>query len=234
MTRLPAYIDGKRAITLPSRLRTFCPSIRCCQDLPSSFPVLLQLETGTSGGPVVLHCITVTLTKVNLTTWQGSFGPVADCIQGRNGGAIDIEFTCNDVAPVDPQDCLQVFGMSIEGDAIDEDSCCCFDSNPALTGVGAGDFCLEGGLGTLWPNARLGDGTGCNCGNTWEEIDASDGSFSRVWSWVEDEYGDTCCDFSPDADDCCPDNPSSAMGGSPAMAMRPPQEVEEWLNGISE
>ena len=235
MTRLPGYIDGKRSITLPAHKRSFCRGpFRCCSEVPDTFPVLLQFEAGSSGSEYVFHCIMVTMTKINMTTWTGSF-TAPDCLRASTTeDEIPLEFTCDNDSPASPEDCKQVFGFSINGFAIDEDNCCCFDSDPDLTGVETGLFCLVGGLGTLWEDARDGDGTGCNC-TTWLLADESNGSIPIVWMYDEDEYGGACCEPSPCPDACCPTHATcgvaEATAGPESMAELD-EDVQRWLGDL--
>jgi hypothetical protein len=171
----------------------------------------------------------------DLTRWTGSMAAVANCVQGDGGGSIDLEFTCNDTAPIDPTDCTQVFAWTIEGNSITEENCCCFDSDPTHAQVEQGEFCLVGGFSPLWTGARVGDGTGCNCA-TWEAADALDGTIPIIWAYETDIYGGACCQPDPCPDDCCPGNPCGWTFASTASGFREhateslPKDVAEWLS----
>lgn len=230
----PGYFPstGKKSFTKPAHKISFCREIFCCSDVPDEWDALFQFEMGSSQGNVVLHCEKIIMTKINATTWTGTIAVVPNCLQGKNGEEINIEFTCNDQGPIDPRDCKQVFSWSMEGESITVVNCCCFDSDPQLTGVDAGNFCISGGLSPLWTGARLGDGTGCGC-NDWDD-DTEAGSLSIAWGWDPDLYGDPCCEPAPCPDDCCPPNPCA---GQAQMAPPTFDEIPEdlgWLRDISE
>ena len=226
---------GKVSYTRPAYRISFCAGVNCCAEIPDTLTCLVQLETGTSGGDVLLHCDAVTLTKDAVgNNWRGTFS-WADCI---DPDPFEVIFSCDDQsASIDTTNCFQMFGVSIDGDhenlpitLADEDDCCCVDVDEGIMGVEEGPVCLAGGQGTLWTGARGGDGTGCEAA-TWAEIDEDEGSFPIVWIYDTDEYGDTCCQPSPCPDAThCPSNPcamAAMMGGHPV-----PEEVERWFNGL--
>jgi len=55
---VPAYDEGTGEVLFndTEKLPAFCPQINCCADINNTLTVLIQLEVGTSGGNVIMHC----------------------------------------------------------------------------------------------------------------------------------------------------------------------------------
>lgn len=205
---LPAFNEatGEILFNTDEKLPSFCPEIGCCAAISNSLTVLIQLEVGTSGGNVIMHCANATITRVAGTNrWEGTMA-MPGCVEPS---PFDIVFTCDDQSGGAPEDCNQVFGLTINGEVLqDVDECCCTNSDPDLVGVGRGVACFVGGMGTLWTGARANPSTGC-AGGTWEAADENNGSFPIVWVYDHVNIEDPgCCGPQPCPDPVlCPSNP---------------------------
>lgn len=209
---------GRVSFTQPSQKQSFCIAPRCCNRIASQLNYLIQATYTQAPTTFTVQCSTGTLTEVLPRTsaldrtWEADIS-WTDCLLPD---PFTFQFRCNEDAPVSDGDCKQRLSFSLNGNAVSEDSCCCFNTFVAggpdeIVGQDRGFACLVGGLSPLWAGGLPPlPTTGCNINQIPAGATENEISFTVVWVWQPDTEQRACCHPNCDiVDALCPSNPCS-------------------------